>query len=285
MHDDELDRELHRLFTDDRLALPVADDAERQIRSGIARRRRRRGTALAVAGALIAVGAVFGATAISPGGVSDRAEPPPNGPTLSVGPHPTGAAPTGRTGTRPTQPGGTSAPRPTGQTGAPPPPGQTGSGGTAAAAPGGGGQPTGGAQPPPRFGVTSAVLGPFGIGPLQLGMSESEAVATGALGPPSPGGACHSYPVNGPGVTAEISPSAGLTSFVASSGARTPEGVTIGTSRAEVVRLYSLQQSRGIAVETAYADAPGNPAAQYAFSFNGNDQVSSFALRLKSGGC
>lgn len=278
MHDDELDRELQRLFTDDRLALPVAADAERQVRAGIARRRRRRSAALAVAGALLATGAVFAAAAIGPGAVSDRAEPPPANPSLSTAPSSTATPPGTSNRGRPATPSHTGAP--TASTHPQPPPGQ----------PGGENPPPGTSRPtdtptPPRYRVVSAVLGPYGIGPLRLRMSEREAVATGALGARSSRGACASYPVNGPGVTTEISPRAGLTTFVASRGARTPEGVTIGTARQVVVQRYSVRESRRVAVDTITVDAPGNPDASYVFSFDAANRVGSFVLRLKAGAC
>lgn len=276
MRDDELDRELHRLFADDRLALPVAGDAEQRVRAGVSRRRRRRGAALAVAGVLVTTGAILGGLAIAPGEVTDRAEPPPVNPTLSTGQGPTGtsqatgssAAPTGDTGT------GTPAP---GTTGRPSP-----------------GQPDDPANPPatdpptatrPTYEVATALLGPYGIGPLQLGMAERQAVATGALGrSTSRGGGCASYPVNGPGVTARISSSDGITSFVASSGVRTPEGIRIGSPRSAVEQAYGKPNARTVIPGTSYP-VPGNADAFYRFSFDGRDLVSSFTLRLKSGRC
>lgn len=276
MRDDELDRELNRLFADDRLALPVAGDAERRIQEGVSRRRRRRGAALAVAGVLVSIGAILGGLAIVPGQVTDRAEPPPVNPTLSTGQRPTGTSTTTGNSAAPTRDTGTGTPAP-GTTGRPAP-----------------GRPDEPANPPanerptatrPTYEVTTALLGPDGIGPLQLGMTERQAVATGALGrPTSRGGRCASYPVNGPGVTARISSADGITAFVAGSGVRTPEGIRIGSPRSAVRRAYGEPNARTVMPGTSYP-VPGNPGAVYRFSFDARDLVASITLRLSSGKC
>lgn len=276
MRDDELDRELHRLFTDDRLALPVAGDAEQRVRAGVSRRRRRRGAALAVAGVLVTTGAILGGLAIAPGDVTDRAEPPPVNPTLSTGQSQPGSSTTTGSGAAPTRDTRTGTPAP-GTTGGQPP-----------------GQPDDPTKPPatgrttttrPSYEVASARLGPYGIGPLQLGMTERQAVATGALGrSTSRDGGCASYPVKGPGVTARISSSDGITSFVASSGVRTPEGIHIGSPRSAVQQAYGTPNARTVIPGTSY-QVPGNSDAFYRFSFDARDLVASITLRLKSGKC
>lgn len=281
--DDELDARLTELFADDRLAVPPAPDAARVVAAGARRVRRRRtmlvgGTAAACALALVGGGVlvnVFG-TSSSPTSEMDVAAPPAD----------TGAA---------TESGGRSAE--TSSTNAPPsapavpaPPGgpSTARGSEPSSGPASGSEDE---QPPTTAsaGVTRqplglALLGPAGYADLSLGMSFSEARATGMLAPGQPppsGGGCTSYPLAGSSPAVQdvtISATQGIVAFEGGD-ARTPEGIGAGSSLDQARASYPDLTQEG----AGYSAAAGG-SARYFFTTT-NDTVDAVNLRSASSPC
>jgi hypothetical protein len=125
------------------------------------------------------------------------------------------------------------------------------------------------------------VLGPDGLGALKLGMSRSEAEATGLVEPfrnePSSDQCLWSSALTGAPAgegTVLHSQTLGVATIEAYPGVRTPEGITIGSSLAAVRSAYpgfhmfdptgvdsNLQTGRG------YAPVPGNGEAVYRIVF------------------
>lgn len=296
MRDDELDAELRRIFADDRLNLPVAEDAESRVFLGITRRRRRRGVALAVTGAMVTAALVIGGVAIAPGGLvgrQDRAEPPVQPPSLSTSApqesttrDPSGgpttppargtAAPTGESdesdvdGTRrpPEEPGGDAAPTssaddpaPTTATPAPPP-----------------------ISPPGGGAITPGGFGPDGYGGYGFGTDYEtirDELSKGSTLSPSN---CPTYGLNGvPGVFLTFSPEKKLVEVMSRQpGSPTRQGIDIDATNAEVRAAYPevTQESDNVLV----APEPDNADAKYRFLFE-NGKLVRMELRLTSSPC
>lgn len=229
-----VDDELRRLFADDRLDLPVRADAERTITAG-ARRLRARRTTLTRAGVAAAlVGLVGVPLALAR---ADQNEPAPASRT------PAGVAAT------------SIPPSPTSPPGAPP---VTSGGATITNRP----------SPPPQ---KRTPIGPDGYGALALGMTAAQAEATGLIAPnaqPRSSAGCLGYDYKGvpnqpDHYSVLISPRYGVVRIAGRPDAATPEGVTAGTSEADVRRIYPAQAPAHGAVGEWVASAPGNPAANY----------------------
>lgn len=233
--DDDLDRELRRLFSDGRLDVPPRDGAETEILAG-ARRVRRRRTTLAAAGGALTVALLVGAgilvTDLRSG--NEQVAAPPSRPELSLS-STTSAQPTAEV----VPPPGTSPDTGTPPAGSPPPTTTT------STAPRSSRSLTPSTTSSPRAEsvpqATGPVLGPDGYGELQLGMSFEDAKATGLLtGTDTAPNGCGDYQL-AEGSSAlsgvRISASSGIVSFRAT-GARTPEKIKIGSTKDQLEAAY-----------------------------------------------
>jgi hypothetical protein len=121
--------------------------------------------------------------------------------------------------------------------------------------------------------ATAPVLGPDGLGSLELGMSRGQAEATGLVEPfrnepNSDQCQWRSELTDAPAGEGTVlySDTLGVATIDAYAGVQTPEGITIGSSLAAVVSAYpgfevSDQLARG------YARVPGNSQVVYRLSF------------------
>jgi len=269
--DDDLDRELRRLFGDDRLDVSPRAGVESDILAG-ARRIRRRRAALATTGgaltALVLVGGGLLLTDLRSG--PDQAAAPATQPELSLSSSPSTIVPAPPA----SPPPATSSDSAT--------PGTSDS--LASSTPGPSTRPsTPSTTSTPRVEsvpqATGPVLGPSGYGKLQLGMSFENAKATGLLtGTDTAPEGCADYRLT-EGAAAlsdvRISSTYGIVSFEAT-GARTPEKIKIGSTEDQLETAYPDASSSG----SGYSAASGAGGA-YLFGVDSGKVVS---LRLVGAG-
>lgn len=242
-----LDDELRRLFTDDRLDVPVHAGATEAVLTGARRRRTHRLAAVTATSALVAL-LVVGGVAIA-GGTPDST---PIGPAM---PTTTTQGPTTTTSTRPpTVPTTTTRQKMTGTV-------------------------TATSQPPPAT-QTGPVVGPDGFSAIKLGMSYDEAAATGELvGKRQLGMSCEVYRTTAhPNVLVTIVAEYGVVKFTLPQGVRNPEGIGVGSSVEDFYAAYPKATRDWRSV----GEVPGNPRAGYymATSVDRPDVISSLALVL-----
>lgn len=235
-NEDELDEGLRRLFADDRLAIQPTPDAHRFIVAGAKRVRRRRDIALVGGGSLAAVLVLVGGMLVA----SPRFE----GDQQAAAPHLTTSSPPAEEATSPSIPSPTKekasqaspvpdSPDTSGQTRSnKEPTKQTSREETEAAEPETLETPMAAGYP----------LGPDGYGKLKLGMSFEQARETGMLADPDapPPQGCTGYQLaEGQDFVYEVTISErdGL-SVITATGARTPEGIGVGSSAEEVETAY-----------------------------------------------
>lgn len=241
---DELERELRRLFTDERLTIPPAQGAPLAVMAGARRIRRRREFAVLGGGSLAAAAVlVAGFLLTSPmrqDGDQPLAAPPATetltrGTTLTVAP-PAEAAPDDDRRPRPPESTRTdaaakkeapltealeSAQRVT------PTPTEANTG-----------------ENLDRPLIASAVIGPSGYGELALRMTFAEVKEKGLLAdpdaPPPPSGGCAGYALaEGDHSVREIHISDAIgVAVITASGAATPEGIAVGSSEEELTDAY-----------------------------------------------
>lgn len=268
-----LEDELGRLFSDERLDLPVRPDAEKILARGIGRRRRRRAAATMTAGAF-AIAGVLGLSVALPavrGGDQTLA-----GTRLPVATSPVSTG-------QPALPDSSSqvtSPAPSSTTTTVPPSATK----KPSASTGASGKPSSRASssaPPPS---TSKVIGPDGWGRLRLGMSEAQAVATGEFDPaePASGSPCHRYWLAGSSGPVDISPDHGVSMISPGGAVQTPEGVGVGSTDAQVRAAYP---------NATFADyeftvpVPGNSAAVYIMNTDPSEKIFSVRLQLLNSDC
>ncbi|MFB9906487.1 hypothetical protein [Allokutzneria oryzae] len=136
------------------------------------------------------------------------------------------------------------------------------------------------------------VLGPRGQGRLRLGMSEAEAVATGLIKINSKAESnrgCRGYNYVNEVIrhgyySVLFSEKYGLVRLEARDGAKTPEGIGVGSPVGEVSRRYTDTRSRHGAVGERITDVPGNPDANYWLIVR-NDVLTEVRLELKEQDC
>ncbi|SFA83625.1 hypothetical protein SAMN05216266_101737 [Amycolatopsis marina] len=269
--EDPLGEELRTLFADDRLDLHPVPQARASIVSG-ARRIRRRRTALSGGGAAVVV-ALVASTVLFNNRTPGEDAPPAGSDTAlaieSAAPTPTSARIESGSAELPPPPDVADEPR-ADSSGKP-------QGSVASSAP---------ASPESTFqAVSGPVLGPDGYGGLRLGMSFSDAAATGELAvdastaPPAEG--CGSYQLTeGDSAVREVVVSAeqGIVTFSASA-AQTPEGIGAG-SRLEQLRQAYPKAARG---SVTYS-APTGSGGSYVFYVAG-EQVDSMQLIAEAVPC
>jgi hypothetical protein len=270
-----IDDELHRLFTDDRLDLPIRAGAEAAVVAGARRLRRRRTVVTAAVGTATVVALFAVAASLPRFGGSESG--PAAGPeiaaetTLSTVPSPPSISTGSGTAIVPTS-------EPAGPNGEPKP----GRGTTRRNPPAAGGSTASTPKVPPAL-----VIGPIGYLGLRLGMNTETAEATGLLvaeQPPAQG--CQGYDYRtqptGPDQHAVlISANYGIASIAGRPDATTPEGITAGSTDADLKRVYPA------AVQVSgqwYVNAGANPPAQYVFVLK-NQAVADIHLELKTHDC
>ncbi|SDN28517.1 hypothetical protein [Allokutzneria albata] len=135
-------------------------------------------------------------------------------------------------------------------------------------------------------------FGPHGLGRLKLGMSEAEAVATGLIkanSKPDSEGGCRGYNYAGENIrygyySLLFSAKHGLVRLEATPGAKTPEGIGIGSRLGELNRVYTGNKVKHGAVGERVTDVPGNPKANY-WVIVRNDVLTEVRLELKEQDC
>jgi hypothetical protein len=262
-----LDDELHRLFHDDeRLDLPIRDDAVSSVVAGARRVRRRRLAAITASGALV-VATLAGATVVFANLATPQALPPvgqlPVGSTTSL-PMPT-----------------TVDSRSTGQSSPPPTASKTITH-----------TPTGKSTTTTTPTKQKAPIGPTGYGGLALGMTVEQAEATGMIvrnADPVTSKGCLGY--NYKGVPNEpdrysvlISPNLGVVRIAGRTDSVTPEGLFTGAPVTELKRLYPNQTGTHGAVGEWVAAVPDNADAQYWIIVR-DESVAEIRIELKSQDC
>jgi hypothetical protein len=259
--DDELDSELRRLFTDDRLAVRPKAHAGQRIVAGAQRRRRNRAVlasagGVTMAAVLVAGGLTVGnlradnpAAVLSSGSLSTHSTLGPGEAARLPASVPSPAA--ARTKAPPTTrvPGGDETPQ----------------------------HATGSSATPPAPGVPVVVsgplIGPDGYGMLKLGMSVEQAATQGVvLVGPQGKNVCKTYTFSGSGVpsggSAVVSPNAGVAEISPSAAVTTPEGVGAGSRKSDVYSAYPGATE----VQPGSVSAPTKGLGRYVFGLDSSGQ-------------
>ncbi|WP_112275984.1 hypothetical protein [Lentzea terrae] len=263
--DDDLDDELRRLFSDDRLDVHVAPDAADAVVRGAHRRRRRRSAMTATFALVALVGAGIGLTQLrspSDDPVGDLL--PTSMPTSSSAP-PSSSISSGAQTTTVTAP--PTAPNATGS--------NPGAGGTTGKSTP---KPTT-TTPPPALPSESSK-----VGKLVLGMSEANALATGSLVEPgTSAGSCTTYATTlvPDSDAAVISPANGIVRLTLPGYAKTQRGISAGSSVADVKTAYPSATQSG---STLLVQMAGTPKWTYVFETDGA-AVTVVRMRLNANDC
>lgn len=269
-HDDPVADELGRLFADDRLELLPAAGFGDAIVAGARRRRRRRGMAYAAGGSTVVVvalaaGLTFGLQTgtepnpvAAPQATSEASSPQPEPPAPStIEGEATAVEPPATQ--EPSDPVTSEEPTTTRESTTEP-------------------TETSKAEPSPR--VAGGQLGPDGFGQILLGQSYEDLKGRLAEGSKPPSG-CSEYQLRA-GTnsiqTLVISGSDGLVRLVAS-GARTPEGIGVGSERADVDESYPGHSGSSYTVPV-----DDGSSASYVIDFD-EDEVSGLRLVSGANGC
>lgn len=263
----DLDDDLRKLFSDDRLDVHSAPVSTEDVLRGADRRRRRR-TAMAGTFALVTlVGAGIGLSRLgapSPDStVGALLTTSTSAPTTSTPPPSVSTVISTETVTV------GQSPNSTGNTGKPNPGGTSRSNSTPSSSP-----------PTPE-----AQAGKYGA--LALGMPEADALATGLLIEPSspadPDGRCKAYATKSvPNADAVVvSPAKGIVRITMPSYAKTPKGVGTGSSVADVKAAYKNSTQSGSSV---LAPMSATPPWTYVFETDGATVTTVF-LRLNANDC
>lgn len=253
-NNDDIDADLRALFADQRLSVPLGDDAVSSVVAGANRRRRRRTAILATSGALgvaavLLAGGLFAGQALRPGPVRTAHQPDlPTSSYLTT----------------------TSAPTSAQQAG-----------------------------PVPAVNAPM-VLGPTGYGPITMGMTKSQLLATKLVDSTvSAVGGCADYTYIGPttsrpsaaateqgnkSVHVYLSPRApqGVQEIIAPPGVTTPEGIGIGSSVSEIRAMYANLPAQQDKVQLV--PVPDQPGLSYRFTID-KDTVTTIGLGLTNEIC
>jgi hypothetical protein len=264
--DDDLDDELRRLFSDDRLDVHVPSDATEAVVRGAGRRRRRRSAVASAFAVVTLVGAGVVLTQLPPPADNTAEELLPTSSSTSSAtsttPSPSTVfmtetkiveAPTSGNPNNPDKPGNTANPtKPRTTTPPPAPPAESG-----------------------RFGN------------LILGMSEADALKTGELIEPSsttdPDAKCKAYSTNSvPDSDAVIiSMAKGLVRITLPSYAKTGKNITVGSKVADVKAAYPTATQSG---STYLVQMAATPKWTYVFETDGT-AVTTVRQRLVDHDC
>ncbi|MBB4675079.1 hypothetical protein [Crossiella cryophila] len=270
-----VDDELRRLFSDDRLELRPLPDAEHAVLTGVKRRQRRRRVAIAATGALSALAIVAGTVAVLQPEMRNTVQPADSS-TLTF---PSTTGPTEQSSTSAESQGGTASTSNRGGVGS------------------GQGTPPSSSSKPPTSTTTpktfgTAQIGPTGYGALRLGMTKEQAEATGLIKPNAKAesdSGCLGYDYAGKAkpagfYTVVISKTKGVVRIHGRGDERTPEGIGVGAPVSDFDKVYTDSGTTHGAVGERVVAAPGNAAANYWFIMR-NNAVSEIRLELKEQDC
>ncbi|WP_253832282.1 hypothetical protein [Actinokineospora globicatena] len=252
----DIDDELRRLFADERLDVPVRPGATDAVVTGAGRRRKRRIAVTAAGGALTLAVLVAGGVAFS--GLARTSSSPPGQegmPTLST----TVSTTTAQVPTSAVVPGAGSA---------------SDAAGTATKPTSAGKLTTSVSRAP-----TVPELRPAGFGKVRIGMSVAEAEATGELVAVDLGSAeCRAYTFKAypdrDSLGVGISPVDGVVAIFPPKGARTPEGIGIGSTEAELLTAYPAATTNLHGYRIVKLDG----GKVYSFGFGQGKSVVEFSL-------
>jgi hypothetical protein len=264
---DELDDQLRKLFSDDRLDVHSPPISAETVVRGATRRRRRRAAVTGTLAVMVLVGAGAGLTQLG----RVKSDDP-------VAAYMTTATPTPSTTTPPSVSTFTSTVTVTTN----PPPN---SGSANPDTPGTGTRTDPKSDPPPVPPTPEAQPGRYGT--LSLGMSETDALATGSLVEPStaadPENRCKAYATKSvPDSNAVIvSPVRGIVRITLASFAKTPKNVGVGSKVADVKAAYANATQSGFNV---VVPMDATPAWSYIFESDGSTVTTVF-MRLNANDC
>jgi hypothetical protein len=264
-----IDDELRRMFgqVEDRLDVPVREDATETIVAGARRLRRRRVAVATASGAFaVAVLAGFGILLASP--------EPESAPPAITSTTPTTSVVSSQSSSSPPPSSSSSSRRPPAGT-------NPGDGGPAGGDGGGGDQDEETTEEPPPPPVTGSLIGPDGFGSIRLGMSYEELLAAGAIqGDPPPESGCTAYEFAdqaGSGYV-HLTAAGGAQAILPSTPTHTVEGVSHEWRLVQVRKVYPEVTREAIAVQNPIpVEVRGNPGAVYLISFVGDD-VAGYAV-------
>jgi hypothetical protein len=262
--DDDLDAELRRLFSDDRLDVHVTPDATGVVLRGANRRRRRR-TAVTAAFVLVAlVGAGAGLTQLRAHDDDTAGEVLPTSISSSSAPPPPSVSTITLTST---------------VTVDAPPPGSIGS------VPGNSGTSTPGSVKLTTTTPPSAPPAEAGkVGKLALGMAEADALKTGSLVEPGTStNGCTAYATTtvADSDAVIISPAKGIVRLTLPSYVKTQRNIGVGSKVADVKTAYPTATQNG---STLLVEMAATPQWTYVFGTDGA-AVTSIRMRLAANDC
>jgi hypothetical protein len=255
----DLDDELRRLFTSDRLDVAVRPDADEVIVAG-ARRLRTRRILTATAGGAAAIVAVVVAGIVLAGGNPDAMPPATTNPSTPSAATSHGFATPTTQSTAAAPPVGTIAP---GSTTTETPPTTT----TTTTDPA-----------PPDLDLPE--IGPYGFQALRLGQTLEEAQATGMIADRPHDGGCVAYTLVSDGVSGQVYIS-DTVQAIAADPVMTPEGVGPGWTIEQVQEVYSVDVGPNGQV---LVPVLGNASASYRLQF-ADGVVTSVGLQFDGQTC
>ncbi|WP_330271700.1 hypothetical protein OG205_32190 [Lentzea sp. NBC_00516] len=265
---DELDDQLRKLFSDDRLDVHSPPVAVETVVRGATRLRRRRAAITGAFAVAVLVGAGAGLAQLGKGRSDD-----------TVSAYLTTATPTSSTSTPQTS---VSTFTSTVVVTTNPPPNSNGANPDTPSTPGRSDQKS---DPPPPPPTPEAQPGRYGS--LSLGMSEGDALATGSLVEPStpadPENRCRAYATKSvPDSNAVIiSPARGIARITLASFAKTPKNVGVGSKVTDVKAAYANATQSG---SNVVVSMNATPAWSYIFESDGATVTTVF-MRLNANDC
>ncbi|MEU7834378.1 MULTISPECIES: hypothetical protein [unclassified Nonomuraea] len=148
----------------------------------------------------------------------------------------------------------------------------------------------GGLAPAAHAATAPATFGPSGYGGITLGMSTKAAKASGKITPADGAGvsptctgwSLKAHPVGRDSVGLFISKKHGVAVIFAPKGAKTPEGIGLGSTYRQIKKAYPKLKTA--ASGYPYVDIPGKAHAYYSFLLN-KGKVYEMALGLHKQDC